>query len=49
MDMTTLLLYTVAVAAVTIIPGPTMLLALNHDATKAPPAVLQARRCPTCC
>ena len=34
MDMTTLLLYTVAVAAVTIIPGPTMLLALNNGATK---------------
>ncbi|BEO83971.1 LysE family translocator [Serratia marcescens] len=34
MDMTTLLLYIVAVAAVTITPGPTMLLALNNGATK---------------
>lgn len=34
MDIATLLLYIVAVAAVTITPGPTMLLALNNGATK---------------
>ncbi|QJW57461.1 Homoserine/homoserine lactone efflux protein [Serratia plymuthica] len=34
MDITTLLLYVIAVSAVTAIPGPTMLLALNNGATK---------------
>ncbi|PCE30203.1 LysE family translocator [Burkholderia ubonensis] len=34
MDSTTLLLYVVAVSAVTITPGPTMLLALNNGATR---------------
>ncbi|WP_230459468.1 LysE family translocator [Burkholderia ubonensis] len=34
MDSTTLLLYAVTVSAVTITPGPTMLLALNNGATR---------------
>ncbi|KWO78572.1 lysine transporter LysE [Burkholderia ubonensis] len=34
MDSTTLLLYAVTVSAITITPGPTMLLALNNGATR---------------
>jgi len=36
MDLTTLLLYAVAVSAVTAIPGPTMLLALNNGVSGGP-------------
>lgn len=36
MDLTTLVLYVVAVSAVTVIPGPTMLLALNNGAHGGP-------------
>jgi len=34
MNTTTLLLYVIAVSAVTVMPGPTMLLALNNGATR---------------
>jgi homoserine/homoserine lactone efflux protein len=44
MNSTTLLRYVIAVSAVTIMPGPTMLLALNNGASRRTASL--ALRCP---
>jgi len=43
MDTTTLLLYVIAASAVTIIPGPTMLLALHNGASSSMRVCSQAQ------